>query len=294
MGVGHFGSPERRSEFLTAYRSAMAELPPPQREFDVNTAFGSVHAYRFGTHEGTPVVLLPGRTGTSAMWEPNVAALTERYSVYAVDVLGEPGLSVQTVPIRRATDQACWLGEALAALDLGRVHLVGASFGGWLALNLAIHAPERLTSVSVLDPARTLAGLSWRMVVGAFSALPIAPKSARDRFLSWLSGGEVPKDDPLARLIDAGMRGYQISQPVPAYPSDEQLRAITLPVLALIGGRSTIHNPRKAAERGRRLLPNAEVELWPHAGHGISAECAEAVNARLLEFLDRLPATEAS
>lgn len=293
MGVGHFVSPQRRSEFFAVYRAAMATLPHPDHEFDLDTEFGSVHVHRFGHRNAVPVVLLHGRAGTSVMWQPNIAALAERHPVYVVDVLGEAGRSVQAAPIRHAADQARWLDQTLAALDLDTAHLVGASFGGWLAMNHTIHAPGRVASVSLLDPVRTLAPLSMRMMLAALGALPIAPESVRERFLSWISGGEpVLEDDPVARVIAASMRCFQIAQPMPAYPSDEQLRAVTVPVLALLGGASTVHDPRKAVDRVTRLMPNAQVELWPSAGHGISAECAETVNVRLLDFLGRLTSTD--
>ncbi len=293
MGVGHFVTPERRSEFFAAYRAAMDALPDPESEHDVDTGFGTVHVHRFSCRQAPPIVLLHGRTGTSAMWQPNVAALAERYPVYAVDLLGEPGRSVQTVPIRSAADHSRWLDQTLAALGLRGAHLIGASFGGWLALNQAFHAPNRVSSVSLLDPVRTLAPLPMRMMFAALGALPIAPEPVRERFLNWLSGGRaVPGNDPTARVIAAGMRAYRVSLPVPAYPSDEQLRSITSPVLAFVSGKSTVHDPRKAVDRATRLIPNAQVELWPTASHAISAECADAVNTRLLDFLDHPTSAE--
>lgn len=293
MGVGHFTSAERRAEFFAAYHAAMNTLPEPHREYDVDTGFGRVRVYQFGAVEGPPAVLLHGRTGTSAMWQPNLAPLAERYPVFAVDLLGEPGCSVQSVPIRDGVDQAAWLDQMLAALELDGVHLVGASFGGWLAMNQAIRAPERIASVSVLDPPRTFAPLSFRMMAASFGALPIAPEKLRKRFMTWVSGGgEVSMDDPIARLIAASMRGFRVALPLPEYPTDQQLRSITMPVLALVSGKSTVHDPQKAFERANRQLPHARVELWPNATHGISAECPDAVNATVLEFLGHVAGAE--
>ncbi|GAA3044614.1 alpha/beta fold hydrolase [Actinokineospora globicatena] len=63
---------------------------------DVETRYGTTRVRRSGVGRGTPVVLLPGFMGTSLTWYPHVADLSERHEVYAVDTLGEPGLSVQT------------------------------------------------------------------------------------------------------------------------------------------------------------------------------------------------------
>lgn len=285
MGVGHFTSPEGRARFVEAYEAALRALP--EREaVTVDTEFGSVRGYRFGAHSGRPLVLLPGRGGTSAMWAPNVGELMQRRTVYAVDLLGEPGRSVQTVPIRDGRDQSRWLGAVLAGLGIEGAHLVGASIGGWLAFNHALRDPRRVASATLLDAPNVLARISARMMLAAVAAAPVAPRRLRTRFLSWISGGApVQADDVIARLISVGLDEFRMALPVPAYPSDRELRSLTVPMLALIGGRSTVHDPVAALRRARALLPTGEAELWPGASHAISGECAARVNARVLEFV---------
>ncbi len=288
-GVGHFTSARGHARFAAAYEEAMLAMPDPSAEHDVETDFGRVHVYRFGLEQGSPIVLLHGRHGTTAMWEPNVAALTEGHSVYSVELLGEPGRSVQTAPLRGPDDHARWLDAVLAILELEPAHLVGASIGGWLALNQALHSPARVASVSLLDPVNTLARFPPRVALAALAALPFAPRSARRRFLSWISGdAPVPEDDPVARVISVGMDEYRPAEPGPAYPADDDLRSISVPVLALVGGRSVIHDPSKAVARAMSLLPDVEAELWPAASHAISGECADQVNARVLRFVGRV------
>jgi pimeloyl-ACP methyl ester carboxylesterase len=109
----------------------------------------------------------------------------------------------------------------------------------------------------------------------------------RKRFLERISGGvPVSDDDPVLQLIEIGIKEFKLAQPSPEYPADRELRAITIPVLALIAGRSAIHNPQLAVQRARTLIPKAEVELWQDASHAISGEYAEQVNARILSFID--------
>lgn len=103
--------------------------------------------------------------------------------------------------------------------------------------------------------------------------------------LTWISGGVPVDDTPAARVIAASMREFELAVPLPRYPSDDQLRGLHVPTLALIGGRSQIHHPRKAYDRARALLPDGEVELWPQASHAISGELATAVSARVLQFV---------
>ncbi|SEQ98379.1 alpha/beta fold hydrolase [Actinokineospora terrae] len=71
-------------------------------------------------------------------WYPHIADLAAHHDVYAVDTIGEPGHSVQTRALETADDLADWLTDLLAGLGHDKVHLVGLSRGGFLALTLAI------------------------------------------------------------------------------------------------------------------------------------------------------------
>jgi len=291
--IGHFADAAAEARFRDVYAAALARLPEPVAEHEVPTGFGRVHVRRFGHDERTPLVLLPGRSGSTAMWEPNLPVWAAQRRVYAVDVLGDAGSSVQERPLRDASDQAAWLAATLAGLGLGRAHLVGASFGGWLAVNLALHDAAAVASLSLLDPACVFARFPVRMVVASLAALPASPRWVRERMLSWIADGAPVDEEPVAQVISAAMREYRIATPPPAYPRDDALRALRVPTLALIAGRSRIHHPQRALER-TRLLPDVRAELWADASHAISGECASVVNARVLGFLESVEGRKTS
>ncbi|WP_307849779.1 alpha/beta fold hydrolase [Qaidamihabitans albus] len=243
--------------------------------------------YRFGKPGPTPLVLLPGRAGAVVMWEPNLAAFAADRPVYAFDLIGEPGRSEQTAPIRGAADQAAWLDTVLGVLELPAVHLLGYSFGGWLATNLAVRAPRRLASLTLIDPVQTFARFPLALLARtALALIPGISRWGRPAFLRWISGdAESLTADPVAGAINEGMRTYRIALPTPTQFTDAQLRSIDVPVLALIAGRSVMHDARRAVARARELLPDVRAELWPAATHSIAGESAAEVNARVLAFL---------
>jgi pimeloyl-ACP methyl ester carboxylesterase len=107
--------------------------------------------------------------------------------------------------------------------------------------------------------------------------------------LSWIAGGaESPEGTAEGRLIDAGMQHYKSRLGLPTYPTDAALRSVTVPALVVIAGRSIIHDPPRAAARAR-LLPRAEVELWPDASHALTGEYPERVAERVASFLAAHP-----
>jgi pimeloyl-ACP methyl ester carboxylesterase len=293
MKLGGFTSPRAEREYDAVYERGLAALPERTGQRDITTAFGTARVYRFGTGAAVPAVLLPGRAGTAVMWQPNLAAWSRRGPVYAVDLIGEPGGSEQTAPIRDGADQARWLAATLEALGHETVHLIGYSFGGWLAANYAARAADGLASLTLIDPVRTFGELPVALLLRTTLALvPGVRRWGRPAFTRWISGGaRVAPGDPVAAVIDAGMRTYRIRLPTPELPADERLRSIGGPVLALLAGNSVIHGAGKAAARARALLPHAQVEVWPGATHAIAGESAAAVNERVLTFLDEVDRT---
>ena len=289
--VGHFVSAEAQDRFLVAYDRAMLDLPSPQRVIDVRTTFGVVRVYRFaGTADGSePLVLLPGRASGSPVWADNLPGLLRLGDVYALDLLGEPGLSVQGRPITSDADQAQWLHEVLLALPEPRVHLVGVSIGGWTATNLAVRQPEKIASLTLLEPVLVFGNLAFEVVVRSLPAsVRWFPKAWRDSFSRWTAGGAPVDDVPVAQLIEAGLQSYALRLPTPTRVAEEDLAALDLPVLVVFGGRSPMHDSAAGAELADRVLPRGEVLVYPGATHAINGEHPQAIADDLGRFLASL------
>jgi hypothetical protein len=143
--VGAFRDSAAMDRYLASYDEAMRDMPTPQRTLDVRTDYGVVRVYRFhGENDNaTPLLLLPGTQSGTPVWADNMAGLLKHRSVYALDLLGEPGRSVQARPIDGNEHKAAWLHQVLAQLPESGFHLVGLSIGGWTATNLAVHSRAR-------------------------------------------------------------------------------------------------------------------------------------------------------
>ncbi|NIH78412.1 alpha/beta fold hydrolase [Amycolatopsis viridis] len=273
--LGGFRSANDRARYDAVYDEGLRALPEPAAVHDVPTAFGTVRVYRFGAG-GQPLVLLPGRCGTGVGYRTAIPSLVRRHRVYAVDLLGEPGRSAQTAPIRDAEDQARWLDEMLAGLGLGAAHLLGVSMGGWLACNLAVRRPERIASMTLVDPVATFAPLPLGVLLRAAAAgLPSVSSWARPRFLAWIAGpdGADPAECVEGRVISAGMQHFRIALPRPVPFTGRQLRDLRVPALVIIAGRSVVYDSQRALARAR-VLRHAAVELWPETPHRVPADRA--------------------
>ncbi|MGH3581254.1 MAG: alpha/beta fold hydrolase, partial [Mycobacterium sp.] len=148
--------------------------------------------------------------------------------------------------------------------------------------------PARVASLTLLDPVLTFAPIPIRtMLAVAPMGLPSTPDWLRRRVLRWIAGGaDVSEHSPVAALIDAGTTDFALHQPAPTRFTDGQLRALDMPVLTLIAGRSVIHDGRLAADTARKLLRHGEVELWPSASHAINGEFPDEIAGRAHRFWD--------
>ncbi|WP_083259622.1 alpha/beta fold hydrolase [Cellulosimicrobium cellulans] len=290
--VGHWDSAAGMDRYLAAYDEAFARLPEPAETFDVRTDFGVVRAYRFdgtGT-SGSPLVLLPGRSSASPVWADNLPSLPEIGDVYTVDLLGEPGRSVQERPITSDADQAAWLHQALDALPAEEFHVVGLSIGGWTATNLALHRPDSVATLTLVEPVQVFGDIPLGTALRSLPAsLPWLPKSWRDSFNSYTAGGAPVEDVPVADMIEAGMQHYRLRLPQPTRISEDRLGTLEMPVLAIIAGESVMHDAGAAAETAERALPDGVVRVYDDASHAVNGERPQEVAADIAELVSAMP-----
>ncbi|GHF96386.1 carboxylesterase [Amycolatopsis bullii] len=267
--IGRFKSARSEERYLAAYDEIAARWPVPVRDLDVGTRYGPTRVRASGA-AGPPIVLLPGIMGTSLSWFPHVAELAARHRIFAVDTLGEPGRSRQTRPMPTGEHCAEWLADVLDGLGPEKFLLAGVSRGAWLALTLAAHAPGRIAGVVAFEPP---------------GFAPIGRK-----FLWWSVREVATWFDPRPRaavrrtlrpLLFGGLR-FRAHHPPQYLLTDDQLRAVSVPVRLILGERSVIHSAREVEQRVKALNPLFDVEIVPRATHALPLQQPELVTARIL------------
>ncbi|MGW2489006.1 alpha/beta fold hydrolase [Streptomyces sp. NPDC001606] len=288
--VGRFVSDAWRDRYYAACDAVYALGAPASWEQDVETSAGTTHVYRYdpadpAARDRTPVVLVHGAGSCSAMWYPNTPALSAERTVYAIDTPGDPGRSVQRAPLHEPARAAEWLDETLAGLGLDQVHLVGTSYGGWLALNQAHRRPDRLASVTLLDPGG-LEKVGLRFFAWIFVSLlaTFAPKALRPRLAAWLEQPVLVVPE-LRAMVHAGVRAYRIRRPAPLPLSDAELATVRTPLYLVLGRRSLLVHPQRQAERVPRLIPGARADILSGTGHGPQIDLAAETNRAMLDFM---------
>lgn len=206
------------------------------------------------TGSGDPIVLVPGILTGWASWKDHADRLSERHTVVRVQArsvelaeAGEPIPESYSIAIERDA-----LLATVDVLGLARVDLAGWSLGGGISLAFALEYPERVRTLTLIEPEA-----SWALRATGHATEALAEAEAFDRSFA---GREITVDDLSAFLVRAGIgspgtdftahprwplmvRNRQVLSTLGAVSAHtdslDRLRALDVPILAIRGTDST-------------------------------------------------------
>src|SRR5258708_32025763 len=111
---------------------------------------GEIHVFEAGS--GTPVLFLHP-SGGAGMWLPFHEGLSHGYRVIAPDHPGF-GQSPELEWAQGIDDLVYLYLDVIERLKLSKPIVIGSSFGGWIAAELAVVAPEKIDKLVLIDPIR--------------------------------------------------------------------------------------------------------------------------------------------
>jgi pimeloyl-ACP methyl ester carboxylesterase len=291
---GLFKSDEARAKVEGWFERFRARVPGETASRVLPTSFGDTHLLVGGPEDGPPLVLLHGALASSAHVLSELGALLERFRVYSVDVIGQ---SVKSAGVRLPVNDDSygrWLGEVFDGLGLARAHLVGISWGGFVAQRFVAVAPERVERLVLLVPAGVVTGpaIAGFLEVGwPMTKYLLAPSPAR--LEAFMRGLLTTTDDAewTGYLGDAFLSYRMQDMKVPGLSRDGEFARLTAPTL-VVGADQDVSFPGEALlARAKVLFPSlADTELLRDCRH--SPPTTDAFRAwlgvRLTKFL--LPA----
>jgi pyruvate dehydrogenase E2 component (dihydrolipoamide acetyltransferase) len=278
LGTGPGGRVTREDvEALASARDARVAVAP------------GIHLEIERSGDGVPVLLLPGFGADLSSFALQHAVLARSYEVTSLNPRG--------VGLSDAPDAELWsvddaAGDAAALIE-APAHVVGASLGAAVALELALAEPGKLRSLTLLTPF-TQAGPTLLAVIDAWCRIGggAAPETLARFLLPWLFSDTL-LEDPLRR--ERAVRGLAAASPRVPLTSLERwaggLRAwsgrhhgrridlrVPTRIVAAGGDRLTPGGEALAA-----MIPDASLVVVSGAGHAVALEAADAVNTALLE-----------
>jgi pimeloyl-ACP methyl ester carboxylesterase len=258
---------------------------------------GDLHYEEQGPREGPAVVFLHGLGSSAADWKWQVPAFEERYRVITLDLPahGRTGLSSGALRERLSVEtMADAVDRLLAQLGESPAHVIGLSLGGCVALALAVGAPARVRSLTLVNTFARIRPAGWRgayrmverlLLLGVAPMPIIAARVAQSLFPGPAQGAL--RAAAVASLARNDKRAYVAAmRAVARFDVRRRLDQIHCPTLVMAGdGDTTV--PRAAAELLQRRIPRARLLVVPDSGHATPYDQPDLFNRLVLEFVSR-------
>jgi pimeloyl-ACP methyl ester carboxylesterase len=241
--------------------------------------------------EGPPLVLVPGLAGGFELLGPLVLELAHHFRVISYQLRGED----DCFALRQHFDLADLVDDLREFLDwrcLEAPAVMGVSFGGVVALELATRYPYRLRALALQGVGvRFEHGLLQRIAGMVLSRYPLPSDSPFvNQFFNLLFGSR-QKPGPLFEFVtrqcwqtDQSIMSHRF-QMVEGYDAAARLRAVRVPALALAGDRDLLVSPKSLADLSAGIAECESVTL-PGCGHLAFATRPQRVAAEVTRFLN--------
>lgn len=241
--------------------------------------------------KGEPLLLIHGLGSCGADWAPQIAHFRRGYRVVTFDLRGHgssskprEGYSIE----RFARDTAALLDT----LETGPVHIAGISLGGMVAFRLAVDAPQRVKSLTIVNSGPEVPALTFKQRLPLYVRLfyihtlglrKMAKKIAdrlfpepgqgdlRSRFIERLAGNDKRCYVASLRAIFAG------------WGVADRLADIRCPVLFIAADQD--YTPVELKQSYVDRLPNAGMVVIPNSRHALPMEKPREFNRALADFL---------
>lgn len=261
---------------------------------------GGIHYQEHGARDGVPLVFSSGLGGSGSYWRPNLEIDTpdehfgRDHRVITYDHRGT-GRSDRALPKSVTVDDLA--DDLLAVLDhagVERADLVGHAAGAVAALSLALRAPQRVRTLTLVngwsrpDP-HFLRCFEARLALLRGSG-PMAYVRAQPLFLyppNWISdhAEELAVEDKAHFAVFAGAEAYEKRiAALAAFDVDDRLGDVAVPTLVLAAADDMLVPP-KCSTRLSLGIPDARLQVMRWGGHACNVTDPKTFNRIVLDFL---------
>lgn len=246
---------------------------------------------------GDPLVLIMGFGAKGSEWYAQIPALSKNYQVVCFDNRGVGKSERPDYPYTMKN----FIDDVIALLDFLKIesaHICGVSMGGMISLQLVLAHPERVNRLILL--ATTPIGAQVDLLVKYIEQgerLPLEDRAKATLQILYTKGFQekVINDKALweqflSSFIEDPTTVQDYKNQADAIRNHDvrnRLSEIQKPTLIMVGTNDLLL-PARFSRKIARGIPNSELVVLKGPGHGLIVEAADEVNAKILEFLQKV------
>ncbi|PRX50082.1 3-oxoadipate enol-lactonase [Prauserella shujinwangii] len=265
----------------------------------MSTSLGTVKAGQIEiayaeSGSGEPVILLHGGESTHIQWDTFRPLLGAGIRAIAYDQR-DSGASVNPPDPYGIPDLAGDCAALIRGLGYERAHIFGSSFGGFIALQVAVSVPDVVQSLTV---GATYSNASALHTPAVSEIVELSPSQRDARMLALALSERGQADEKVVaelrsilvhRSPEADARRLAA---IPGFDVTDRLPEITAPTL-LIYGEDDPAAPPDIGQKIADAIPGARLEVMPGARHGFMVEFAQETARLLRDFVLAHPSQSA-
>ncbi len=251
--------------------------------------------YELSGEKSAPVVVCSHcLAGSINIWDPQMDALRDGYSVLRYDVRGHGATSAPEgdYTMEMLADDALGLMDKLG---INKAHFMGISMGGMIGQTLALAHPERVSSLILCDtacqlPEESLPTWDERIAEAKQNGMAALAGGTMERWLSPEFRKKYPEVTEKIRniILNTPVNGFAgCCRAISRFDVKDRLAQLSLPVLIMVGENDP-GTPVEASVQIQNQTGDSRLEVLPGAFHLSNVEAAESFNSVLMDFLGRL------
>ncbi|OKL40888.1 alpha/beta fold hydrolase [Pontibacter flavimaris] len=227
------------------------------------------------------LLLLHGALGAATMLQPLKQALQHTYRVHTLDFSGHGGKPLPREPFTMQLFVQDIL-DFLEQQQLESTHVFGYSMGGYAALSLALHHPQRIRSIYTLATK-----FAWSVEAAERETKLLNPERVEEKvpaFAAALAQRHAPQDWKQVMQQTAGMMRQLGQSPI---LTPDTLPQLQLPVQVAVGDRDNMVTVEETLW-AYRLLPNARLQVLPNTRHPLETLPLQDLSQHIGQFISQV------
>ena len=193
------------------------------------------------------------------------------FCIYAVDTVGHPGKSSQTVVSHKSLDYGQWASDVIAGLGFQKMNCVGGSFGGGILAKLMCVAPEKIEKSVLIVPAgiANVSTFNLMMAMGIPMVLYIITKKDK-----WLKKAVLPMaidekniDDATYEMVKSSFDHVAVKAGMPSNVKAESISKYVAPTLVIVSEKDNMFPSRKVLAKAEKMITNLKTHILKGQGH---------------------------
>tara|TARA_B110000037_G_scaffold92535_1_gene109047 strand:- start:1053 stop:1910 length:858 start_codon:yes stop_codon:yes gene_type:complete len=251
-----------KNEILNLYNQKLKELGIEYTYRIIDTDFGKTNIIITGDSTKPPLIIVHGSNGCAPIALETYPTLSEKFQVFAIDVLAQPNKSAETRLNMKDNSYGLWINELINKLELKNVTMAGFSFGGLIILKTLIQNESNIKEVFLSAPAFIVNGNPLIALFKIFIPMKQYIRTQKTKYIEkFLETLFSEKDEFALNYLSKVFLYFDMDfSPIPIIKKKEAL-SIKTPITLIVAKNDIIFPGVKMMKRANKIFPSLKNTL---------------------------------